>query len=243
MIAHISFNTCYVETLRYCLRDKRLSREEREQRPDEEKRRTQNRAEVLYYHRCFGNHQEISRQFREVQKLNFNVRKPVLHVALSLPPGEKISKSQWALMAKDCAKALDFEQHQYVVILHKDTEHRHAHIVVNRIGFDEHTVVNQYMMRKVNQYCRSTELQYGLTPTKAMRWYRTLADRDLPSEHHRVVRLKVAAAVEAQPKPIVRRISFFPENDYQENYKTFIRWLIGRDRGCDDGTYGLCVGA
>ena len=38
---------------------------------------------------------------------------------------------------------------------------------------------------------------------------------------------KVAAAVEAQPKPIVRRISFFPENDYQENYKTFIRWLIG----------------
>ncbi|HEV2479077.1 MAG TPA: hypothetical protein VGS79_05425 [Puia sp.] len=39
--------------------------------------------------------------------------------------------------------------------------------------------------------------------------------------------LKVAAAVEAQPKPIVRRISFFPENDREGNYKTFIRWLIG----------------
>jgi hypothetical protein len=39
--------------------------------------------------------------------------------------------------------------------------------------------------------------------------------------------LKVATAVEAQPKPIVRRISFFPENDWEGSYKTFIRWLIG----------------
>ena len=38
--------------------------------------------------------------------------------------------------------------------------------------------------------------------------------------------MKVAAAVEAQPKPIVRRVSFFPENDYSGNYKVFIRWLI-----------------
>jgi hypothetical protein len=39
--------------------------------------------------------------------------------------------------------------------------------------------------------------------------------------------LKIAGAVEAQPKPIVRRISLFPENDKEGNYKTFIRWLIG----------------
>ena len=38
--------------------------------------------------------------------------------------------------------------------------------------------------------------------------------------------LKVATAVETQPKPIVRRISFFPENDYQGSYKIFIRWVI-----------------
>ena len=43
---------------------------------------------------------------------------------------------------------------------------------------------------------------------------------------------KIAVAVEAQPKPIIRRISFFPENDREGNYKTFIRWLIG-------GTVGL----
>ena len=38
--------------------------------------------------------------------------------------------------------------------------------------------------------------------------------------------VKVAAAVEAQPKPVVRRISFFPENDREGSYKLFIRWLI-----------------
>jgi len=38
---------------------------------------------------------------------------------------------------------------------------------------------------------------------------------------------KIAAAVETQPKPIIRRISLFPENDREGNYKTFIRWLVG----------------
>lgn len=39
--------------------------------------------------------------------------------------------------------------------------------------------------------------------------------------------LKVAVAVETQPKPIVRRITFFPETDREGNYKTLIRWAIG----------------
>lgn len=39
--------------------------------------------------------------------------------------------------------------------------------------------------------------------------------------------LRVAAAVEAQPKPIIRRISLFPENDTQRNYKTTIWAIMG----------------
>ena len=42
---------------------------------------------------------------------------------------------------------------------------------------------------------------------------------------------KLTDAVEAQPKPIVRRICFFPESDYKGNYKYFIRavvlWFLG----------------
>lgn len=37
---------------------------------------------------------------------------------------------------------------------------------------------------------------------------------------------KLTAAVEAQPKRIVRRISLFPENDRQGNYKYFIRTMF-----------------
>jgi hypothetical protein len=38
---------------------------------------------------------------------------------------------------------------------------------------------------------------------------------------------KLAAVVRAQPKPVLYRIMLFPETDYQGNYKTFIRWVIG----------------
>jgi len=37
---------------------------------------------------------------------------------------------------------------------------------------------------------------------------------------------RLAAAVETQPKPIVRRICFFPENDYSGSYKHFITCLF-----------------
>src|SRR5882672_9289920 len=42
---------------------------------------------------------------------------------------------------------------------------------------------------------------------------------------------KLTDTLEAEPKPIVRRISLFPENDYHGNYKYFIKalflWSLG----------------
>jgi len=37
----------------------------------------------------------------------------------------------------------------------------------------------------------------------------------------------VAGAVERQPKPVVRRISLFPENDREGHFKFLIRWVLG----------------
>lgn len=38
---------------------------------------------------------------------------------------------------------------------------------------------------------------------------------------------KLSGVVAAKPRPVLWRVSLFPENDREGNYKTFIRWLIG----------------
>jgi hypothetical protein len=192
MIGRISFDVSFGNKLAYCLRQKQTVREEREQTVSEERKRTlkQNLAEVIYYNQCYGNKQELVRQFKEVRKQNYNIRKPVLHLVLSLPPGEAVSKSLFVDLARDCARALDFERHQYVAILHKDREHPHVHIVANRIGFDRHTMVNQYTLRRMNQFCRESERRYHLTQVRSIRWYRTPDERNIASEHLRVVKLR-----------------------------------------------------
>lgn len=37
---------------------------------------------------------------------------------------------------------------------------------------------------------------------------------------------RVAAAVAVQPKPIIRRISLFPENDRDRHFKFFLKWVL-----------------
>lgn len=182
MIARINFDVSFRNKLRYCLEEKLTLSPERQQGA--------NRAEVVYYNLCFGDKEALARQFEEVRKQNFNIRKPVLHLVLSLPPGESVSKSRFVDLSRDAAKALDFERHQYVVTLHKDRAHPHVHIVANRIGFDRHIMVNQYTIRRINEFCREAEQRYHLTPVRSMRWYRRPEDRNIPSQHHRVVGLR-----------------------------------------------------
>jgi hypothetical protein len=184
MIARINFDVSFGNKLGYCLEQKQTAMQEQKLAQSVE------RAEILYYNQCYGDKEALVRQFEEVRKQNYNIRKPVLHLFLSLPPGEKASKSLFVDLSRDAAKALDFERHQYVAILHKDTAHPHVHIVANRIGFDRHTMVNQYTIRRINQLCRDAERRYNLTQVLSVRWYRTPVERNIPSQHHRLIQLR-----------------------------------------------------
>lgn len=191
MIGHFRFVPTYSGVLDYCMQDKEIKQEQKQEQAKEERRQTKNRAEILYYHQCYGNTAQLTRQFKEVQKQNFNAIKPAFHLSLSLPPQDKIPKSRFVDIAKDCAKALDFERHQYVVILHKDTLNPHIHLVVNRIGPEKHLMdARNHILKRVNRFCLDAEIKYQLTQTKGMRRFRSPEDRYKPSEDHRVLRLK-----------------------------------------------------
>ena len=154
MIGKITIGKSFRGCILYCLNDKtqRLNQEQV----------MKNRSEILLFNKCFGSQKELIQQFNEVRQLNTKLSKPVLHITLSLAPGEKLEKNRMMEICEACAKDFGFENNQFIAINHKDTNHRHFHIIANRIGFDKKTVTDSNNYKRMANFCRKTELKYGL---------------------------------------------------------------------------------
>jgi Relaxase/Mobilisation nuclease domain len=108
----------------------------------------------------------------------------------SLAPGEQLSKDKLMELCRDCATDLGFENNQYVAIHHKDTNHRHLHIVANRIGFDKRTVSDSNNFQRIAAYCRKMELKFNLTPVLSPRKFLPKEQRQIPRQDARKEQLK-----------------------------------------------------
>ena len=154
MIGKITIGKSFRGCILYCLNDK-IQRSNQGQI-------MKNRAEVLLFNKCYGNQKELIQQLNEVRQLNPKLSKPVLHITLSLAPGEKLANNKLMEVCESCAKDFGFENNQYIAINHKDTDHQHLHIVANRIGFDKKTVSDSNNYKMTANFCRKMELKYEL---------------------------------------------------------------------------------
>src|SRR6266542_3558456 len=182
MIGKIIIGKSFKGCIHYCLEDK--------VQKDEEELVIKNRAELFLHNQCFGDEREIIRQFNEVRALNPKLSKPVLHVTLSLAPGENLPKNVLTDMVEDCAKQLGFEKNQYIGIHHIDTDHQHIHIVANRVGFDGKTVKDNHNYQKIAAYCRKMELKHNLKQVLSPRRYLSKELRQVPRHDVRKEQLK-----------------------------------------------------
>jgi hypothetical protein len=182
MIGKITIGKSFKGCLLYCLNDKLQDKNKEEVMKD--------RAEILLFNQCYGNQKELIQQFNEVRQLNSKLSKPVLHITLSLVPGEELPKEKMIELCQDCAKDMGFENNQYVAIHHKDTHHQHLHIVANRIGFDKCTVSDSNSFQKIAAYCRKMELKFNLTPVLSPRQFLRKEQRNIPQQDARKEPLK-----------------------------------------------------
>jgi len=180
MIGKIMIGKSFRGCLLYCLHDKQQKQEPQ----------IKDRAEVLLYNKCYGSDKELIQQFHEVRLLNQKVTKPVLHITLSLAPGEGLGKDKLMEIVEGCAKDLGFQNNQYIAVSHKDTGHQHLHIVANRIGFDGRTVSDSNSYKKVVLFCRKMELKYDLKPVLSPKRYLSSEHRQLPRQDGRKEQLR-----------------------------------------------------
>ena len=113
---------------------------------------------------------ELTREFEAVRQQRPDIGKPVEHVALSFSRCERpLSNDEMARLADEYLdrRLRDLGRVQYVVVRHRDKEHQHCHILLNRIRTDRTVICQQYREYLRNkETCRALERDFGLRPVR-----------------------------------------------------------------------------
>jgi hypothetical protein len=191
MIGHVTKGASFFHCISYCLEDKiELTEAMKQQLTRMDNLQHKDRAEVLEYNQCFGNKFELAEQFRDVKKLSKWVEKPVLHLSLRLAPGDSLTRNQFIEIGREAAKEFGVADHQYICILHKDTQQQHIHIVANRVGFDGKVAKDGNSYKRMATLCRRLEKQYNLQQILSPRAFLSADERLMPRHDKRKERLR-----------------------------------------------------
>jgi hypothetical protein len=116
---------------------------------------------------CGQTPEELAAEFAIARQLRPNLKVAVFHATLSVDRIEKLEDSEendqrWLAIAADYMKTMGFDNNQYTVVKHSDTEHDHIHIVASRIRLDGSVVDDSWDYYKSQETIRQLEQDYNL---------------------------------------------------------------------------------
>lgn len=112
---------------------------------------------------------DFANQFNEISDLK-QITKPVLHIPLSLPEGEKLSDEKWNQVIESYFKKMDLDinKNQFVAVRHTDNKHDHIHLVINKVDYNLKVFKDPFSAKRSIKACQEIEKELNLTQTKAM---------------------------------------------------------------------------
>ncbi|HVH12567.1 MAG TPA: relaxase/mobilization nuclease domain-containing protein [Longimicrobium sp.] len=91
------------------------------------------------------------------------VRKPVYHLSISFDPGDPVDRETMRRVADRTLRDLGLQGHQAVLVAHRDRQHPHVHIMVNRVHPERGTAwSNSWDYRRIEASLRQQEVELGL---------------------------------------------------------------------------------
>lgn len=111
---------------------------------------------------------DLASEFGLSREARPNVKRPVWHTSLSLPPGETADSEKWAEIASDFMQGMGLAHHQYVAIQHHDTDIDHIHLISSRIALDGDLYHGAWDAKRAIALTQELEEKHGLTRTKGL---------------------------------------------------------------------------
>ncbi len=101
----------------------------------------------------------IIQSFVTQSKMNPKITKPIAHISLDFSVQDKAKLTDELMVgaAQEYLKKMGYENTQYIIVRHHDTDHPHVHMAINRIDNDGKRITDQ------NEKLRSTKVCMELT--------------------------------------------------------------------------------
>ncbi len=97
-------------------------------------------------------------------KMNPKIARPVAHVSLDFSAQDKAKLTDYFMVgvAQEYLKKMGYENTQYIIARHHDTDHPHVHLVINRIDNDGKRITDQNEKLRSTKVCMELTKKYGL---------------------------------------------------------------------------------
>lgn len=100
--------------------------------------------------------------FENYLLVNRNTEKPILHIALSPAPEDKLTDEQLAELAQNYMQKMGYGDQPYITYKHGDTHNTHIHIVSVCVDEEGRKINDSFEHRRSMTACRELEIDFGL---------------------------------------------------------------------------------
>ncbi|SDE46991.1 relaxase/mobilization nuclease domain-containing protein [Cellulophaga baltica] len=123
---------------------------------------------VLKQHLVGDNPKEISNEFKIIQQMNTKCEKNTISFVLSptIEDGKKLTDKRLGEIAKEFIKEMKLTDHQAIAFVHKDKEHIHIHLYVNRIDFKGKAYADNFIGKRASFHAEKIARAMGLKTVK-----------------------------------------------------------------------------
>jgi Relaxase/Mobilisation nuclease domain len=111
---------------------------------------------------------EVAKEFKLFQELNERCERNSLSFVLSpaISDGKKLSNEQLESINKSFLEKMQLGDHQYIAFVHKNTEHKHIHLYVNRIDYTGKAYDDQFISNRSAQVAENIAKEMDLQTAK-----------------------------------------------------------------------------
>ncbi|MFS4466971.1 relaxase/mobilization nuclease domain-containing protein [Maribacter sp. 2210JD10-5] len=126
-------------------------------------------TEVVYKQHLAGdNPREITEEFKIIQEQNLRTKNNTLSFVLSptMEDGTNLSSEQLQELTQRFIAEMKLTEHQGIGFVHRDKQHVHVHVYVNRIGFDGTAYKDSFIGKRSQYAAEVVAKEMGLTTAR-----------------------------------------------------------------------------
>ncbi len=107
----------------------------------------------------------IYKEFLQAQEWNTRCKNKFIRIEIGIAPADekRLVHDDLVRICSEFSERFGFKNHQWIACTHRDTEHLHLHMIVNRIGIDHSVYDTSFISKRAGKMAEDISRDMGLT--------------------------------------------------------------------------------